>query len=299
MQRLKTTMGGFTLSAAVAALLFLHAPLATAHARWDLNGVVKPRTTATGLKSDPCGGAARTTAPVTFAPGQTLEVTFEETVQHLSHFRIAFSQAGDAGFDSNVLLDNIVDNLGPETPLNHLFRATITLPMLTCDACTLQLIQVMVDNPAAPSNYYSCSDIKLVNGGGTTPTPTPIPTITPTPVPTATPVPMPTPTPLPALTDLKQIAQNLLEDFVIADTDKSNSLTLSEAQMVLPGLALDSFSNLDSNLNGMLSKEELNAAINPSAKNQTKAAASMEWITLLGLLPFALRRVRKSRDLGK
>jgi hypothetical protein len=292
MQGLKITTGGFTLSALVAALCFLHSPLAAAHARWDLNGVVKPRTNDTGLKSDPCGGAARTTTPATFAPGQMLEVTFEETVNHTSHFRIAFSPMGDSGFDNNVLLDNIPDNMGADVTTQHLFHAFITLPMQACDACTLQLIQVMTDNPATPSNYYSCSDIKLVSGGGTTPTPTPtpIPTTTPTPAPT------PSPTPLPALTDLKQIAQNLLDDFTAADTDKNNALTLAEAQTVLPGLAQEIFSTLDSNHNGALSKEELNTVVNPPATTQPKAAASIEWITLLGFLPFALWRVRKSRD---
>ncbi len=275
----RTALGEFTFGAALAALIFSHAPPAAAHARWDLNGVVKPRNTSTGLKTDPCGGATRTTTPVTFIPGQTLEVSFEETINHASHFRIAFSPQGDLNFNNNVLLDNIPDNLGSETPLPHLYRAVITLPTQACDACTLQLIQVMTDNPAAPSNYYSCSDIKLATGGGTTPTPTPTPTST------------PLPTPPPALTDLKQIAQNLLEDFAVADTDKSNALTLDEAQSILPGLTSTAFSKLDANTNGTVSQAELNTVINPpKPATNASAAASMEWIALLGLLPFALRR---------
>ena len=279
MRGFKITLGGFTLSAAIAALFFLHAPLAAAHARWDLNGVVKPRTNSTGLKTDPCGGAVRTTTPKTFAPGQTLEVTFEETVNHLSHFRIAFSAAGDAGFNNKVLLDNIPDNLGAETPLPHLFRATITLPTQTCNACTLQLIQMMTDNPDFPSNYYSCSDIKLVTGNGTTPTPTPTPTPSP-----------------PAPTDPKEIAQNLLDDFAVADADKNSALSLAEAQMILPGLKLDQFSTLDGNHNGTLTTAELKAIITLSVDSKTEpktAAASMEWIILLMFLPFALWRLRE------
>jgi hypothetical protein len=296
MQGLKITSGSFTLSALVAALCFLHSPLAAAHARWDINGIVKPRDTSpqANLKTAPCGtniGSpigtngdtyVRTSTPVTFTPGQTIEVTFEETVEHKSYFRIAFSAADDAGFDANILANDIQDNMA-----TGLFHAFITLPMQACDACTLQLIQVMTDSN---TNYYSCSDIKLVSGGGTTPTPTPTPT------PTTTPA--PTPTPLPALTDPKQIAQTLLEDFAVADTDKNNSIELAEAQALLPGLAQDIFSNMDSNHNGSLSKEELEAAINPPATAQPKAkAASMEWITLLTLLPFALRRLRKNRGL--
>ena len=287
MYGVKTALGGFTLSAALAALIFLYAPLAAAHARWDLNGVVKPRNTSTGLKTDPCG-AARTTTPATFAPGQTLEVSFEETINHASHFRIAFSPLGDLNFNNHVLLDNIPDNLGSETPLPHLFRAVITLPAQTCDACTLQLIQVMTDNPAAPSNYYSCADIKLATGG-TTPTPTPTST------------PLPTPTPPPVLTDLKQIAQNLLDDFAVADADKSNTLTLDEAQSILPGLASATFNKLGANDNGTVSKAELNAVINPPALTNTSSAASLEWTALLGLLTFALqrRRIRLHRSASR
>lgn len=297
-QLLKVTMRGFIFSTVMITLFFLCSPLASAHARWDPNGIVKPRDPSdlANLKSQPCGTNVRTATPATFTPGQVLEVTFQETVQHLSYFRIAFSPAGDTGFDNNVLSDKISDDQGTLTATPHLFRTTITLPMQTCDACTLQLIQVMVDNPNSPSNYYSCSDIKLVNGGGTTPTPTPVPTPMPTPVPTST------PTPSPALTNLKLIAQNLLDDFSVADIDKNSLLSLAEAQTILPGLALNIFTTLDSNLNGTLSKEELNLVINPPAANPTptsttkSSAASTEWITLLALLPFALRRLRKSRN---
>ena len=304
MQVLKKSLGMITSSTAVAALLFLYAPLVEAHARWDINGIVKPRDSSetANLKTAPCGtnigspigtnGATyvRTTTPVIFATGQTIEVTFQETANHPGHFRIAFSPASDADFNTHVLLDNIPDNMGPETALPHLFRATITLPTQACDACTLQLIQVMTDSN---SNYYSCSDIKLVTGSGTTPTPTP------TPIPTSTPTPAPTPTPLPALTDPKQIAQILLDDFAATDTNKDGALTLAEAQAVLPALPLEIFSNLDSNHNGALSKDELNSAINPPATTQPKAAAaSLEWITLLTGLPLAWRRLRKTRKLA-
>ncbi len=275
----KITLGNFTLSAAIAASFILHSPFAAAHARWDPAGIVKPRNADTNLKGDPCGAVPRTTTPATFAPGQTIEVTFQETANHPGHFRIAFSPANDQGFNSNILLDNIPDTMGPETPIPHLYRSVITLPMQTCDACSLQLIQVMTDSN---TNYYSCSDIKLATGG--TPTPTPTPTTTPTPT--------PTPTPAPAPTDIKEIAQNLLDDFFLADADKSNTLTLAEAELILPGLKQDQFTTLDKNGNGMLTTAELKATITPPV--DTKAsAASLEWTTLLMLVPFALRRMKK------
>ena len=275
---LKTRLGGFTLSAVMAVPFFLHAPHVAAHARWDLNGIVKPRTADRGLKIDPCDGAPRTTTPATFTPGQTITVSFEETVNHTSYYRIAFSPANDQGFNSNILLDNIQDNKNAETPLPHFFSAIITLPMQACDACTLQLIQVMTDsNPI--SNYYSCSDIKLVDGGGTTPPPPP------------------PPAPLPS--DPRELAQNLLEDFAVADADSNAALTLTEAQMILPGLTLLQFTGLDGNNNGTLTTQELNAIITPptTATPTTTTAGSMSWSALLALLPLALRRLRKSRDL--
>lgn len=276
MQGFKITLGNFTLNAAIAALFLSHTPVAAAHARWDPAGIVKPRNADANLKGDPCGAVPRTTTPATFAPGQTIEVTFQETVNHPGHFRIAFSPANDQGFNSNILLDNIPDTMGPETPTPHLYRSVITLPMQPCDACSLQLIQVMTDSN---TNYYSCSDIKLATGSSPTPTPAP----------------SPTPTPLPASTDIKEIAQNLLDDFLLADTDKSSTLTLDEAQLILPGLKLAQFSTLDKNSNGTLTTAELKATITPPVNTETKAsAASVDWTTLLMLVPFALRRIKKS-----
>ena len=277
MRGFKITLGNFTLNAAIAALFLSHTPLAAAHARWDPAGIVKPRNADANLKGDPCGAVPRTTTPATFAPGQTIEVTFQETVNHPGHFRIAFSPANDQGFNSNILLDSIPDTMGPETPTPHLYRSVITLPMQTCDACSLQLIQVMTDSN---TNYYSCSDIKLATGSTPTPTPAPIPT----------------PTPVPASTDFKEIAQNLLDDFSLADFDKSSTLTLAEAQLILPGLKQDQFTYLDKDGNGMLTTAELKATITPpvDSKTETKAsAASLGWITLLMLVPIALRRMKK------
>lgn len=125
------------------------------HARWKLDGPTPPRNESNGLKSEPCGNVARTNVPVTFQPGETIEVEWEETINHPGYFRISFSPQADEGFAQNVLLDNI-----PEVPAIKFYSATITLPNITCDDCTLQLIQVMTDRPNDPF-YYSCADIRL------------------------------------------------------------------------------------------------------------------------------------------
>ncbi len=125
-----------------------------AHARWKLDGNTPPRNNSTGIKENPCG-VPRTSTPMTFEPGETIEVEWEETINHPGYFTISFSPANDEGFENFVLLDNI-----PEIREQEFYKATITLPNMICDDCTLQLIQVMLDQPETPY-YYSCADIVL------------------------------------------------------------------------------------------------------------------------------------------
>ncbi len=139
-------------------LTFSHS--AFCHARWTLTGIVKPRTNATGLKEPaPCGGVSRTATATILESGSTINVQFEETVNHPGYFRIAFSSASDSGFDENILAANI-----PEITSSRFYTQTITLPDIECSDCTLQLIQVMTDR-SPPTNYYSCADIQLTRTG--------------------------------------------------------------------------------------------------------------------------------------
>ncbi len=139
--------------------------LSHAHARWVLNSVTPPRSGDTGLKIEPCGGKARTMRTTIFSAGQTIDVQFEETINHPGHYRIAFSPADDLNFDSNVLVDNI-----PDTTNTGSYTQTITIPAQVCTACTLQLIQVMTTSPTPQAGdfYYSCSDIQITEQFDTT-----------------------------------------------------------------------------------------------------------------------------------
>lgn len=128
---------------------------ARAHALWDPQGLIKPRSNRDDIKSGPCG-EPRGNNPVTLASGATVELSIERTIYHQGYFRIAFSPAGDEDFDAYVLADQV-----PENSSQRFYNVRVTLPDLECDSCTLQLIQVMLDrNP--PTNYYSCADIRLV-----------------------------------------------------------------------------------------------------------------------------------------
>ncbi|MDD9942082.1 MAG: hypothetical protein OXU20_13640 [Myxococcales bacterium] len=137
-------------------------------------------------KVGPCGISERSNNPTVFRPGETITVRIRETIDHPSHYRIAFNPEGDAfedpididdkdGDHPHVLLDGIEDAAA------EVQEVEVTLPNVTCDTCTLQLIQVMYDkqgngfggNDGVPPDnddlYYMCADIILrgdtVDGG--------------------------------------------------------------------------------------------------------------------------------------
>lgn len=136
------------------------------------------------LKDGPCGrsGGARSANVTELASGATIEVVFDEYIDHPGHFRIAFDADGDDDFrdppclencvsrtdpapvfatysDPTVLLDGIADTRGGRTTIQ------VTLPDVECERCTLQVIQVMYDKRpiTSPGNdlYYQCADLVL------------------------------------------------------------------------------------------------------------------------------------------
>ncbi len=153
---------------------------AFSHARLKASAGVAPRSNNAGIKTGPCGGFAKISTPPTLNAGSTFTVTWEETINHPGRYEFYFSKAGDANF---VLLKTVPDTQdGGGLP--HQYSTTVTLPNETCTGCTLQMIQVMTENPASPSLYFSCADMILIPSGAT-PSPTPTPGhMTPTPTPT-------------------------------------------------------------------------------------------------------------------
>ena len=97
-------------------------------------------------------------------------------MQHPGHYRIAFDEDGVDDFvdpatmrelysNDSVLLDGIEDKGERD------YSVMVTLPNVTCDNCTLQVIQVMYDKPpyTTPGNdiYYQCADLVLRAEGDT------------------------------------------------------------------------------------------------------------------------------------
>lgn len=164
--------------AAAALLALVPAAPAAAHLH-----VTSPpsRHGASVLEEPPCGvaGGTRSDNVSVFEPGRTIEVVWDEYIDHPGHYRIAFDADGDDDFvdpatmtemysNDAVLLDGITDRdvSGDDT----IYRVNVTLPDIECDNCTLQVIQVMYDKPpyTIPGNdiYYQCADLVLRRTGG-------------------------------------------------------------------------------------------------------------------------------------
>lgn len=124
------------------------------------------------LKSAPCGAETteRGTAIYTYLPGETIQIDFDEYIDHPGHYRVAFDADGTddfvdpAGFDDlytndAVLLDGIEDREDGGD-----YTIDVTLPDVECTNCTLQIMQVMTDKPPYGDGndlYYECIDLVL------------------------------------------------------------------------------------------------------------------------------------------
>lgn len=129
------------------------------------------------LKQGPCGQVTtgRTSKVSVFEPGETIEVTWRETINHRSYYRIAFDRDGDDAFptfagsgrgaqgidpreqcpvDGQVILAYELEDGARETR-----TLRVTLPDVECERCTLQVVQYMFD--ANNPYYFQCADLAL------------------------------------------------------------------------------------------------------------------------------------------
>lgn len=130
------------------------------------------------IKIGPCGvsDGLRSANVNYFEPGETIEVEWNEYVDHRSHYRIAFDEDGDDDFvDPSTMLEYysndavLLDQIEDEPTTDPIYRVSVTLPDVECDNCTLQVIQVMYDKPpyqvGGNDIYYQCADLVLRKGG--------------------------------------------------------------------------------------------------------------------------------------
>ncbi|HKO95153.1 MAG TPA: SCE4755 family polysaccharide monooxygenase-like protein, partial [Polyangiaceae bacterium] len=139
------------------------------------------------LKNTPCGQNAngRTDRVTVFEPGQTITVTFNEFINHPSYYRVAFDPDGDNFPMRSGVPANATESIQTaEAAEQALFQgtgsqllavvpevngaassATVTLPNMECENCTLQLIEFMYDKADPQHGYYQCADIALRSAG--------------------------------------------------------------------------------------------------------------------------------------
>ena len=119
--------------------------------------------------SDPNRGNTSTT----FAPGETITVRWDETVNHSGRFRVSFDPDGadQTDFDAHILAD-IPDNATNNAGGNR-WRVQVTLPTTPCNNCTLQLVQVMNGNTTDPvdsifgtNTYFQCANLVIAGAEG-------------------------------------------------------------------------------------------------------------------------------------
>jgi hypothetical protein len=131
-----------------------------------------------GLKTAPCGSGSRTGAVTKLSPGQTLTVTWKESVSHAGHYRIAlaaseseFVEPKDLSVPSTLpswdLADGIQDKTGTQT-----YSQSVQIPQVECPTCVLQLIQVMsagtdgTNTGSFSGVYHACADVSIATGAG-------------------------------------------------------------------------------------------------------------------------------------
>jgi MYXO-CTERM domain-containing protein len=141
----------------------------------------------TGIKSCPCGlgssnrrcnlaedasdADGRSENVLRVEAGSQITLEFEEYIDHSGSYRVAFDPDGAevADFNANILVPFVMD---PANENGRQWQIPVTIPNMTCDNCTLQLIQAMngdmvnpVADPTDVSTYYTCVDLEIVPPG--------------------------------------------------------------------------------------------------------------------------------------
>ena len=138
-------------------------------------------------KTYPCGGdasAVMTGATSSFTAGDTITITINEQVYHPGHYRVALAPndiselpadppitpgPGDECAMTEIMnppvFPVIADGmLAHSQPFDGEQSFEVTLPDdVSCDNCTLQVIQYM-SNHGAPCFYYHCAEISIAPG---------------------------------------------------------------------------------------------------------------------------------------
>jgi len=176
-------------------ILALGVPLfslsANAYAHFNLTN--PPTGTLDGKGAAPCGPDAPAAMPMPVTGGSMLKIDVNETTPHAGFYRVALSlqsrtalpadnvvrdgagkvmtptTAGNsvtADFESPAVFPVLADHLWPhgDGPAQS-FHTELVVPNVTCEKCTLQVIEFMAGHPSnGPSAgffYHHCADLKI------------------------------------------------------------------------------------------------------------------------------------------
>jgi hypothetical protein len=135
------------------------------------------------IKNGPCGQltTGRTDRVARYAPGETIRIRVREENAHESYLRVALDLDGDefplraqfpGGAETQAEASAAEAALGTEWLLlvyredndtaGFVHELEVTLPERSCTGCTLQVLQYMYDDPAAPY-YFQCADLVIAD----------------------------------------------------------------------------------------------------------------------------------------
>src|SRR5262245_41608682 len=141
-------------------------------------------------KEPPCGGstAVATGMVTSYAPGDMVTVTINETVAHPGHYRVALSTTGPSGLPADPpvtaaggdpcgMTESQTPPVFPALADGMLLHAiafsppqtfSLRLPTdVTCSGnCVLQVIEYMSSH-GTPCFYHHCANVTIQAGGGT------------------------------------------------------------------------------------------------------------------------------------
>jgi hypothetical protein len=142
-------------------------------------------------KSAPCGGTLADPGTPTHAAtevhgGQKLTISVDETIYHPGHYRISLARtrealppdpevtmqetergprSASAVIETNPQPPVLIDGLWPHTEApSQKWETQIDIPNITCESCTLQIIQFMANHPGVREggfSYHHCANLTI------------------------------------------------------------------------------------------------------------------------------------------
>lgn len=127
----------------------------------------KPLSTDDNAKTAPCGctfgeGVSQCAPDYQIASydlGETITITWNETIDHTGEFRVAFVAKPPEEVTDEEFAASEIQLTVPDEQAGGLRNAELTLPNTPCENCTIQVRQFMENSPSP--YYYTCAAIRI------------------------------------------------------------------------------------------------------------------------------------------